>query len=297
MPASNSLDPPPTQTSSPGNDGSGGAVTSAGPFHLRTQTSLAANPTTSLQQQNDPPSSLPNNQPSGGSRSAGSDPGDPGNGNPEKNPSQGSTGNSPTPNLPTITALPGAPSPTAFVVAGQTLTSTDGGFIIGSQTLSPGGPAVVVSGTTFTIASTAGSPGSLIVGTATFALPSDIPAPALGAFTAAGATFSPAPTGYIVGGGSIVLPGQAVTIDGTVISLASDDSDIVVGSATIPLAKTTEIGVGGVIYTGFVGQPPASTTLANGTIAPFFGAANSLKSESRWLAVAIGGLAALMSFT
>lgn len=82
-----------------------------------------------------------------------------------------------------------------------------------------------------------------------------------------------------------LLPGQAVTVGDTVVSLTPGESILVVGSHSVPLAETTTMGLGGLIISGF--GPPASPTAtattinANGTVLTFF-AGPGTKSGVAW---------------
>ncbi len=79
--------------------------------------------------------------------------------------------------------------------------------------------------------------------------------------TVAGQTFTAAPTGFAIGSQSVALGGTAATVDGTVVSLGS--SGVQIGSQTMPLtgAQTTEGSLGGLIMSGFgSGEEPAAPT-------------------------------------
>ena len=115
------------------------------------------------------------------------------------------------------------------------------GLIIGGSTLLPGGPAVSISGTPISLASS-----HIIIGSSTVPLPSSPPSPAgpatyaspqaPAAFTFAGQTYTANPAGFAIGSASLLPGGPAVSISGTPISLAS--SQIIVGASTIALPSS-----------------------------------------------------------
>ena len=119
------------------------------------------------------------------------------------------------------------PTP-VLTVAGQTLTPAPTGFAVGSQSVLPDGPAVIVDGTTFSLASNA-----LIVNGKTTPLPSP------SVFKVGSQTFTAAPTGFAVGAQSVIPGGPAVIVDGSTLSLAPSSSGsnafIVINGKTTPL--------------------------------------------------------------
>lgn len=125
--------------------------------------------------------------------------------------------------------------------------------------LNPGGTAVIFSETAYAIPSDASG---LVI--------NDQNAPLLtqttpqSAFTVAGQVFTASPTGFTLGGQSMALDGTATTLDGTVISLGP--SGLQIGSTTMPLtsAQTAEVGLGGLIMSGFGSGRVYSTTSGAG---------------------------------
>ena len=97
------------------------------------------------------------------------------------------------------------PTPTpVLTVAGQTLTPAPTGFAVGAQSVLPGGPAVIIDGSTFSLASNA-----LIVNGKT--TPLSTPS----VFKVGSQTFTAAPTGFAVGAQTVVPGGPAVIVDGS----------------------------------------------------------------------------------
>ena len=136
--------------------------------------------------------------------------------------------------LPSGSALTARPD---FLLGTQTLTSNSlGQYNIDGQTLAPGN-AVTISGTTISLASDGSD---VVIGTKT---------ETLGAYSNGGLRLGPtiatrpdlilsAPTltsnslaEYNIDGQTLT-PGDAITVSGTTISLASDGSDVVVGTKT-----------------------------------------------------------------
>ena len=171
--------------------------------------------------------------------------------------------------------LPPPPVPT-LTVAGQILTPAPAGFAIGRESVLPGGPAVTVDGSTFSIASESNA---LIVNGKTSPLPPPpLSPPSTPILTLAGQTITPAPTGFAIGGQSVLPGGQAVTVDGSTFSLASSGSNVlIVNGQTKPLPWTplSVITVGSQIFTaapiGFkIGtqsvSPGAPAVIIDGTL-------------------------------
>jgi len=217
-----------------------------------------------------------------------------------------------------ITAL-ADPSPTVPNPIG-TLTTASGqtGLVVGSQTITPGAPAVTISVTTFSLASS----GSIVfVNSASSSLLPEDPAPLLttksdtavvigsqtflagsSAVTIGGTTYSLAPSGnaLIVGGTSqyllasqtLVAGGPAITVSGVAVSLQNGGESVVVGSSTLAIesfaASETSSGLGGIIASigGFTSDTVGvSPTGYNG--ATFTGAA--VNSRKRVLKIHILG--------
>ena len=168
--------------------------------------------------------------------------------------------------------LPPPPTP-ILTVAGQTLTPSPAGFAIGGHSVLPGGPAVTVDESTFSLASESNA---LIVNGKTSPLP---PVPATPIITLAGQAITPAPTGFAIGGSSVLPGGPAVTLDGSTFSLASSGGSnaLIVNGKTTPLPSTplSAFTVGSQIFTaaptGFkIGTqsvtPGAPAVMVDGTL-------------------------------
>lgn len=142
------------------------------------------------------------------------------------------------------TAVPAVAATAAPVVTlgGQAVATpvASGAYVLqNGQTLSPGGSAVVVSGTTYSLAPS-GSPGqseSLVVNGVTTALPT--------AASTGGSSISE----YIIGG-STIAPGGSVVVAGTTYSLPATGAGIVVNGVTMPnAAPGSPITIGNVVAT------------------------------------------------
>ena len=184
--------------------------------------------------------------------------------------------------------------PPVITFHGETYTAgSTGAFTINGQTLHPG-DKVTISNTVLSLAT---DDTFALIGTSTQFLyhhhSSNSPP---GVLTFAGKTYTADPHGNFIAnnnGGQTLHPGDAITISGTIISLASDDAFIVVGSSTQELfssAQSTDIataaattvatglggddddtGIGGMIMSGF-GSPKAT----DGTGVFFEGGAGKL---------------------
>lgn len=144
--------------------------------------------------------------------------------------------------------------------------------VVGTQTLSPGGPAITVGGTPVSLAPSATA---IVIGGTTSILPQAVttaaaPPPVL---TIGSTTLTAnAATQFFVAPGQTLTPGGAVTVSGTVISLASSASFLVIGGSTQLLPTATpavtvapEIVVGGTTFTGNSGS---SFVIGGQTLAP-----------------------------
>ena len=170
----------------------------------------------------------------------------------------------------------GAPSAQAEVVGtvgSQTIRiGPSSVVVVGTQTLSPGGPAITVGGTPVSLAPSATA---IVIGGTTSKLPQAVtiaaaPPPVL---TIGSTTLTAnAATQFSVAPGQTLTPGGAVTISGTVISLAPSASFLVIGGSTQFLPTATpvvtvapEIVVGGTTFTGNSGL---SFVIGGQTLAP-----------------------------
>lgn len=128
-----------------------------------------------------------------------------------------------------------------------------------SAILKPGGTAVLFTGTAYAIPS---DDSGLVINGQTVPLSTQTTPQSI--FTAADQIFTASPTGFTLGGQSVALDGSAATLDGTVISLGP--SGLQIGSTTIPLtsAQTAEVGLVGLIMSGFGSGGESSTTIGGG---------------------------------
>ncbi|KAI9700081.1 MAG: hypothetical protein M1836_002615 [Candelina mexicana] len=161
-------------------------------------------------------------------------------------------------NQPTITP----PPQSIFTIGGHTFTANPTSFVIAPGTTITPGIAISLSGTLISLA--AGG-GELRVGTSTFSL-----SPAQNSvFTIGSQVFTANPTGFATSGQRL-MPGQAVTIDGTRVALGASGT-LVVGSQTLVLAQQTGSGgeggggLGGLILSGLGSIGVASVTTAIGS--------------------------------
>jgi hypothetical protein len=110
-------------------------------------------------------------------------------------------------------------------------------FVVGGQTLSPGGQAITVSGTTLSLAN-GGS--SIVVNGVTSAV-ANPPASFAPTIAIGNSIFTPVSGSgnmFVIGDQTLTPGGQALTISGTVISLAPSSSYVVVNGVTSSLATS-----------------------------------------------------------
>ena len=145
--------------------------------------------------------------------------------------------------LPTATAGP------AFALGGSTIyRNTASAFVVDGHTIAPGGPAITVAGTPVSLAADATH---VVVGSAT----QDI-------FTVTPSPQPTQPTGLAHGSQTLTAGGPGVTVSGTVISLVTDGSAVVVGTQTKLIGpQNTDVSVGGDVWTvfGAASTTPSST--------------------------------------
>ena len=133
--------------------------------------------------------------------------------------------------------------PASITVAGSTIVANSASqFVVGTQTLSAGGSAIVLSGTTLSVA-TSGT--ALVVNgqTTAIAAPSDNGGSSSGAITAGGQTLSfTASDGAVVVGSQTLTPGAVAAVSGQRLSVASNGVVVANGS---PVATVAGIAHGG----------------------------------------------------
>lgn len=123
--------------------------------------------------------------------------------------------------------------------------------LINGDIISAGGTAAIVGGTTVALAPDGDA---LIINGKT----SPLPPPSTPILTVAGQTFTAAPTGFAIGGQSVLPGGPAVTYAANVFSLSPDGNALIVNGRTTPLppAPISVVTVGSQTFT------PASTGFA-----------------------------------
>ncbi|KAF2198752.1 hypothetical protein GQ43DRAFT_433994 [Delitschia confertaspora ATCC 74209] len=178
------------------------------------------------------------------------------------------------------------PTAPAFlsVIGGPVTTNINGQFILGIETLIPGGPAIVVSGTTFSL----GPSGTIAIVdgvTQTLGHAHRVIGPS--ALTINGktipATVVGGSTGFVFGLGQMLTPGGVLVMDGTTFSLPVDapDSEVVVNgitktfvnSAGLPILTLNDLPIPAAVIDGtteFVIRPrqilaPGGVLVAAGT--------------------------------
>lgn len=132
-----------------------------------------------------------------------------------------------------LAAQTGPASAVLLTAGGQLFTANPSGFDIGNLRIAPGEPAVTISGTPISLASS----GVLVIGDSTVSLQQgQTPVPKV--FTFADKTFTANPTGFNIGDSRIGPGSPTITISGTPVFL--DPSGIlVIGSLTRSLSATT----------------------------------------------------------
>ncbi len=133
------------------------------------------------------------------------------------------------------------PKPITTSIAGQTVTIGQDAVAIAGTTLTPGATAITVSGTSISLGSSA-----LVIGTSTIPLPSRSPKPLI--TTVANHAVTAAPNGAEVVDTTLHPGVPGVTLDGTVVLLASS-GQLIVGSKTMTLPSESA-GLGGLIVGG-----------------------------------------------
>ena len=112
--------------------------------------------------------------------------------------------------------------------AGSTYTANAAsGFTIKGQTLTPGG-AIAISGTTISLATDGSS--AIIAGQTQSLLPASLTARPV--ITFAGSTYTANAASAFAIEGQTLTPGGKITVSGTIISLATDDSSAVIADST-----------------------------------------------------------------
>lgn len=124
-----------------------------------------------------------------------------------------------------------------LVVTAQPSTSPDtpqNYLLPNGVSLSADGSAAVYSGTTYSaLPSNAGILAADPSGSSTLAIPTVPPPATPSVYTAAGATFTPQPSGFAIGGTTLTPGGRALTTSGTVVSLGTGGTFVLASSTTV----------------------------------------------------------------
>ena len=138
-------------------------------------------------------------------------------------------------------------TPQIFTVGGQTFTAAPTGLTVSGITLHPGDPALIISGTPVSLATS----GTLYINNVPTPLLSPNPSPQI--FTIGGQTVTASPTGLTFGGTTLHPGDPAITLSGTPISLGPSGTLFINGIPTVlPPAPSSS------------SPPPAETFLING---------------------------------
>ncbi|MCJ1386990.1 hypothetical protein MMC17_010119 [Xylographa soralifera] len=117
----------------------------------------------------------------------------------------------------------------SLTIGDSIVTAIGSKYIFASQTIVAGGTAIMISGTTISLAQSAGA---LIIGSVTETIPQSTGHASV--VTIDGFAFTPSGSG-LVAGSQTLLPGSVITVSETHISLAPSAIAVVIGSSTIPL--------------------------------------------------------------
>lgn len=200
----------------------------------------------------------------------------------------------PTMSVPTVTSNPQSSTPEYNVGGSNNIGGSDnvGGSnnVGGSSALVAGGQAVTVAGTPYPLAP--GETALIVAGSSTQILsPAPLVAsPTAKLFTFAGSTYTPNFASQYIISGQTLEPGSAITISGTPIALAIGATQIVVGSSTEALTRSSD-PLASVIIAGFGSQASMKNVSGSGNSSVFgFTGVGSDKSVAQGLAVCIVGM-------
>ncbi|KAL8828694.1 MAG: hypothetical protein Q9170_006497, partial [Blastenia crenularia] len=168
----------------------------------------------------------------------------------------GSTIPIPTPTVPPLTATPPSTGLDAIITAaGFTLhRGSNSEILIGTQTLTPGASALTISSTPIFFGP---SGSSLVIGSSTISLLFPINnEPTV--LEISGFTFTETSSSVFIMGSQTLKQGSAITVNGTIVSLAPDATGVVVAGQTA-VAVATSQGLGDVIMSAFFSGFPGAT--------------------------------------
>ncbi|KAG9657384.1 hypothetical protein KCU95_g9830, partial [Aureobasidium melanogenum] len=167
--------------------------------------------------------------------------------------------------VPTNTEL--AQAPGTVVVGSSQLTSSADAYAIGSQTLRPGGPAIEVSGTTYSIQES----GDVVVNGNTLPISTVAPQTSLPPVPVVIGEITATPVAsdtYVIAGQTLNPGGSAVEISGTTYSLPPSASNAVINGQAAPIS-TIQASLG----------PPATVVIGGVTAKPECSGAYYLVSD------------------
>lgn len=151
----------------------------------------------------------------------------------------------------------------SITFGGSTVTAnSQSQLVIAGQTLSPGS-VITVSGTPISLAPGASS---VVIGGSTFSQSSTATAKPLPFITLGGSKITENSQSQFVIAGQTLLPGSAITVSGTVVSLAPGASDVVIEGSTTLIATPTGSVSGSRNVTGFTGAAVSATAVRKGLV-------------------------------
>ncbi|OAL49795.1 hypothetical protein IQ07DRAFT_680206 [Pyrenochaeta sp. DS3sAY3a] len=140
----------------------------------------------------------------------------------------------------TITVPPAGPTgaPVLTVGSNTVTANSQGQYIIGTQTLNPGGSAITVDGTTYSLGP---SGTAIVVNGVTSTLANSGPVTVAPELTINGKSYSATvrdgTTEYVLGEGTTLKPGEAVTISGTTYSLVPEGTALIINGQTSSVSR------------------------------------------------------------
>ncbi|KAL8784328.1 MAG: hypothetical protein Q9213_004037 [Squamulea squamosa] len=158
-------------------------------------------------------------------------------------------------------------------------------LVIGTQTLTPGAPAITMSGVPISLPAWGTA---IVVGESTLPVPDNLAgSPTI--LELDGHSFTETSgSGFVIASQTLLPGGSAITVNGTLISLAPSATALQIGSSTEAL--TTSQGLGEVIMSGFFSGMPGRAGPTNGT--SFTGSASRSfgkeEGNCRWMLQRIG---------
>jgi hypothetical protein len=200
---------------------------------------------------------------------------------------------------PRVTIEP-TPLPPVLTVGSETIiANSQTQYIVSGQTLSPGGAAITVSGSTISLAPSATA--VVVNGVTSTLAPNfgNIWTTAAPALTLNNHVYTANRAGYItIGPGTVLKPGgDAVTVDGTTLSLDHSGTAVVIqGSTSILQPVTTvvtltrSVGAGGIGYAGYSSGGtwvlPTAKNVPDIPVKPITGAAfrTDFNGSDSWIA-------------